>query len=135
MTDQEIDLDKFTLTDEDLAKAALPPTKEQRTAKRRQEGYFTTVPWAWKKALQMARSVAAYQLALHLLHVYFETKHKTFKVTNQMAAEAGLSRYQKTHALADMASWGIIAVEWRGKRSPIVTLMVPPLPSRRKKKA
>jgi hypothetical protein len=134
--DQDLDLGKFLLTEEDIAGAAMQPSKEQRTVDRRQKGYFTKVPWTWVKAFRRGRSIATVNLALHLLFIHFDTKHKTFKVTNQMAAEAGVSRYQKTRALTEMESWGIIMVEWRDKKNPIITLMLPPAPpARRRKKA
>ena len=51
-------------------------------------------------------------------------KSNTFVVSNLMAKEWGIHPDAKRRALRKLEKAGLIRVEWRGKRSPQVTLVV-----------
>jgi hypothetical protein len=73
----------------------------------------------------LARYKATTTLALHLLHRAFKERHHIIKVANGLLALKGISRRQKWRALLDLEGMGLIKVEHRGRRSPVITLLFP----------
>jgi hypothetical protein len=61
---------------------------------------------------------------LYLLHLHFKTKRLTFPVPNVWLKKRGIDRRAKYQALTKLAAAGLITVEWRCGRSPVVTLVV-----------
>jgi hypothetical protein len=62
---------------------------------------------------------------VYLLRRSTVEKSRQFPVPNGGLAKLGVDRYQKTRALHNLAGGGVIEVEWRPKKSPLVTLLVP----------
>jgi hypothetical protein len=65
---------------------------------------------------------SAYRVALYLLYESWQTGSTTLKLTNVALAKIGVSRRGKASALHELRKAGLIAVEEREKRSPIITL-------------
>jgi hypothetical protein len=105
-------------TPEALAKSA----RTRPAPKRRQQ--FTIVPQAWSGRLRNARLAATLKLAIFLLYQHWWTKGRPIKLTNVAAAKAGVSSDQKPRALEELELLGLVAVERRPKKSPVVALLV-----------
>ena len=90
---------------------------------RRRQKQFIMLPWTWVERLRDARSVTTYKVALYILHMSWKKHSKSFKLANGALSEEGISRYQKRDALKDLERLGIIRVERRVRKSPIVTAL------------
>jgi hypothetical protein len=65
-------------------------------------------------------------LLVWLLIVYrcWKEHQLTVTVTNEMVRKFGINRKAKTRALRNLERGGLITVEWRERKTPIVTLVV-----------
>ena len=114
--DPYADVRQHRLTPETLAKLAVVPRKIQR---RRQ--HFVSVPWTWIERLSRAAG-QTYLVALHLLYLHWKGRGEPIKLANGMLRIDGISRQSKWRALGDLERRGLIVVERRRRRSPIVRL-------------
>jgi hypothetical protein len=110
----------------DLSRYAPPPgmvrtTKPKREAKRL--AGFVMVPWAWANALAASdASGKVWTVACHILYETWRAKGQPIKVPNGMLARCGVSRQAKYRALQKLEQLGLVSVEWRDSKSPIVTI-------------
>src|SRR5262245_4143216 len=118
MTDDDpyADVRQHRLTPETLAKLAVVPRKMQR---RRQ--HFVNVPWTWIERLRGATGQTCL-VALHLLYLHWKGRGAPIKLANGMLRMDGISRQSKWRALGDLERRGVIVIERRRRRSPIVRL-------------
>jgi hypothetical protein len=82
------------------------------------------VPLIWMEQLASVTHVSMYRLALHLLYQHWKTGDGPIKLSNVSLAKVGVSRREKWRALAELESLGLIRVERRPRRSPLVTVLV-----------
>jgi hypothetical protein len=102
--------------------AAVPVTKISVSRKeRKRRGQFIMVPWTWVEKLEGAPG-QTYRTALLLLYEHWR-QGKPIKLNNRMLETIGVSRYSKWRALPDLEGRGLIAVERRPKRSPVVRVL------------
>jgi hypothetical protein len=92
-------------------------------ANQRRNKHFVKVPWVWVKQLAKARWAATTTVARFILHKNFETHGKPFILANGvLEQEMGVSRGQKWRALAELEQFGLIAIERRRRKSPVITV-------------
>src|SRR5262245_1463276 len=94
---------------------AVVPTKIQE--RRRQ---FIKVPWTWVERLAAARHIATYRVALHVLYRNWKGGSRPFTLANGALAAEGVARGTKWRALRELEALGLISIERRPKRSPII---------------
>jgi hypothetical protein len=109
------------------------PVKRVGTAikiqKRRKN--FAMVPMWWYEKLQGCRSTKTILLAIYLAHLDWKSKGKPFTLANGMLEYDGISRWSKCRALPALERRGLITVERRRKKSPVVRVHHQPPPDRR----
>ena len=117
--DKAIDLEKYALPDRPIPerRATVP-----RKIRRRGE-HFVRVPWAWVERLNGARG-STYRLALILLYLHWKGNGEPIKLANGMLRIDGISRYSKWRALNELERRGMIVVERRRRRSPLIQVLV-----------
>jgi hypothetical protein len=81
---------------------------------------FVIVPLAWVNRLVSARHIATYRVALHLLYLHWKSGGKPFTLSNK--AVKGVSRWRKWEALGELEALGLIRIERRRRRSPLITV-------------
>jgi hypothetical protein len=59
---------------------------------------------------------------LYILYRVFKDKRHTVAVGNEILARLGVSARTKTRALKDYEQAGVLSVEWRSGKSPLVTV-------------
>jgi hypothetical protein len=111
------DKDPFKL--EDLV--APPEAKSMSGKGQRRRGPFIKFPLTWEAALEGA-SRHTYALALRLLHLWWQHKGP-FPLSNGKLGERGISRFAKWRALVELKRRGLVSVERRPRRSPIISLL------------
>jgi hypothetical protein len=89
----------------------------------RRPGKFVKVPDLWREQLCIIRAHGStYRVALHLLHEAWRTGHCVIKLTNVALSKVGVGREGKAIALKELRKAGLITVEQRPYRNPLVTI-------------
>jgi hypothetical protein len=114
----------------DWSKLGLPPElataptvePEPKPAIKRSNRPFIKFPLAWQERLAHARSPNTYRVALHLLQRHWQTNLVQLELANLALTKKGVDRKKKTIALRELQDAGLIVVEYRGRKSPLVRL-------------
>jgi hypothetical protein len=117
-TDDEAELASMRI---DGGVSPVPPLEEAPEVIPKRGGrQFTRFENEWAKRLIANKStVGMWRMSLVLLRkADFADR---FPVTAKTMREAGLSRWSKQDVLKRLEALGLIRVEWRGRRAPIVT--------------
>jgi hypothetical protein len=96
---------------------AVVPRKIQRRRR-----HYVMVPWTWIERLEGATG-QTYRVALCLLYLSWKGEGEPVKLANGMLRIDGVSRQSKWRALNDLERRGLVAVERRPRRSPIIRLV------------
>jgi hypothetical protein len=91
-----------------------------RGKNRKQQKLFIMVPLSWHERLLKARHAATLKIALHSLYQHWKSGGKPFALTNNLS---GVSRWQKCRALAELEAFGLITVDRRVRKSPLITII------------
>ena len=105
-------------TDPTWAAAAKPKAKWRRR--------YVRVPWSWIERLKTSTRASTYRLALLLIYEHWRRGGRAIRLTNVALAEVGVSRRAKGPALEELERFGLIKVDRRPRKSPLVTLVVDP---------
>jgi hypothetical protein len=108
-----------------LSPGTLIARSEPRRITERRER-FAKVGLGWIAPLDKCASATAntYRVAIHLLDARFQAHGKPVTLGNGWLAELGVSRYAKRRALSMLEKLGMITVERRLRKAPIVTLIL-----------
>ena len=90
---------------------------------RRRHQHFIKVPFEWVEKLNGA-SGQVHQVALHLLYRHWKSDGQPIKVANGMMAMDGIPPQSKRRSLRELERRGLIKVQWRANRSPIVQVLL-----------
>jgi hypothetical protein len=90
--------------------------------KRRRE-HFIKVPMTWYERLKGAHG-QTYRVAWYLLYLHWKNNGEPIKLANGMLAMDGVPRESKRRALRNLECRGLVTVDWRSKKSPIVRVLV-----------
>jgi hypothetical protein len=101
-----------------VVKRATVPTK---ILKRRNQFIMMPMPWFEKLA---GTTDQTHRVVLYLLHLHWKGNGGPIKLANGMLRSCGVSPRSKWRALAELEQRGLIEVERRPRRSPIVHLML-----------
>jgi hypothetical protein len=118
----------FALTPEDIAELAprqkkSSPSKPASRSARRSQTKFIMLPYEQTLAAAGRLGNAPLAVLVELAHQVFKTHQNTVPLTNAALRSVGISRHAKLHALCQLEEVGVIAVSWREKRSPLVTVL------------
>jgi hypothetical protein len=105
----------------DPATLSTPPVPAKIRKRRKQ---FIMLPMWWIEKLGEAplATGATWCVACHLLHLDWKHHGKPFKLPNGMLKYDGISRQSKWRALPDLERRGLIAVQRRPSKSPIINV-------------
>jgi hypothetical protein len=112
----------------DLTKLALPQeiVRERRAVVpgkiQKRRAHFVKVPWVWIERLDGATG-QTYRLALCLLYLHWKSGSEPIKLSNGMLKIDGISRASKWRGLTELERRGLITIERRPSRSPLVRLV------------
>jgi hypothetical protein len=93
-------------------------------AERRTEKYFVKFPSSWVDRLGTAKRISTYRIALYLLHQHWRTTGRALPLSNVALVSAGVSRREKWRGLEELESAGLVKIERRPRKSPIITLLL-----------
>jgi hypothetical protein len=92
--------------------------------KRRHRRFIPPVPLAWfdRACVLPGKALAVGLVVWRLARV---RRSNTVQLTQAVVAQHGLSRWEKYAALRALESAGLVVVQRRGRRSPLVTVIEP----------
>lgn len=118
-----IDLEAFRRADAARQSDPQPAAKSPRPRRQPYKRKFVQMPWIWLDALASVNAPgSAYRLAAYLLYEAWRRDSDRIKLANVSLGERGVTRFSKYRALPYLRKAGLIAMDGRPKRSPIVTL-------------
>jgi hypothetical protein len=109
--------DPFNL--ENLRLVQVPRTPH-RVAKRQQ--HFIRVPFNWLGHLKGA-SGQTWHLTMQLLYLHWKNRGEPIKLANGMLQFDGISRASKWRALTELERRGLIKIERRTRKSPLIRVL------------
>ena len=109
--------DPFALENLRLVQVPRTPPK---IAKRRQ--HFIQVPFDWLERLK-GTSGQTWHLTMHLLYLRWRSKGEPIKLANGMLQFDGISRASKWRALTELERRGLIKIERRTRKSPLIRVL------------
>jgi hypothetical protein len=112
--DQYADLKRHRIEVQEVQ--AIEPRKIQK-----RRGHFIKFPMLWRERLSDAHG-KTWALAADLLYLHWKDNGEPIKLANGMLAIDGISRWSKYRSLKALEQLGLISVERRERRSPIVRL-------------
>jgi hypothetical protein len=118
------DLDNLRLTPEDIAAIQ---ARAAPTPRRRRQQPFTKFPRSWENRMQTVRHASSYRVALYLLYQTWKADEhliRPIRLSNTALAELGVSRWAKWRALRELERVGLIRVEERPRKSPLIHILV-----------
>jgi hypothetical protein len=65
-----------------------------------------------------------YHVALHLLYCHWKSHGKPFKLPNGWLRYDGISRWAKWRTINELARRGLILIERRSRKSPIIHVLL-----------
>ena len=116
------DLAAFRIDPNDAKLVTVAHTQRAKRRKRQ----FIKVPMDWHIRLLRARNIAASKVGLHLLWLHFRDNGRPTRLGNLALALEGVTQKQKLRALDELERLGLISIERRRRRSPIVTVILEP---------
>jgi hypothetical protein len=122
MTDDDpyADLKRHALTPQQILTLGRPVSVSRKTRRRREQ--FVMVPWTWVERLARARFTATYRVALHALHEHWRNGGKPFTLSN--SAVKGVERRAKWRALRELEQFGLVTIERRKRKTPLIAVTV-----------
>jgi hypothetical protein len=112
--------DNLALSDEQVRTLWLVPRKIQK-----RRAHFIRFPFTWLERLEGAHG-QTYRLALLLLYRHWKGGGEPILLANGMLAIDGVPPTTKLRALRDLERRGLVAVDWRLRKSPVVRLTTSP---------
>ena len=85
---------------------------------------FVQVPLWWIERATRATRTPQAMVCIWLLHLAWQSKSMTFPLPNDRLAKRGAGKRVKRRALASLEKAGLITVERRAGKTPIVSLVV-----------
>jgi hypothetical protein len=119
------------LSAEDVARHLRNLARNKAEAKtaahtRRRRDLYAQVPLCWAERVTNIRGASAKTLfvGIWLLHLSWKARSLTFSVPNGQLGARGVSRKAKYRALQQLEAAGLITVERRNRKPPLVTLVL-----------
>jgi hypothetical protein len=122
MTDNQYD--PFDPANLNLAQVARPKVVVVPPKLKKRREQFAKVPMLLWEHLNTAPEQTL-RLVVHLIHLYWTHNGGPFNLANESVVISGIPRQSKSRALRDLESRKVVAVEWRGRKGPIVQFLSP----------
>jgi hypothetical protein len=110
----------------DLSKLRSPDAPSDAASPRRPTlGQFLVIPDDWLDLLDAIPGRHAHRLMFRLMRISWRQKSVSVKVTNKIFLDCRMDRHTKSETLRRLELAGLISVEWRPRKSPLVTIHLP----------
>jgi hypothetical protein len=116
-------LERFQLTPDEVAQIPSRKVKTPQPKLEKRRRQFVRVPMEWFEKLGGAPGQTFF-IAVYVLYMDWKSLGKPFPLANGMLKFDGVGRHAKYKALRELERRGLVTVEWRRRRSPIVRRIV-----------
>jgi hypothetical protein len=116
-------LDRFRVVHSRDDASVNPPAREARD----KASDFARVPLRWAADVAKATNSPGYMVFVLLAYLAWKNKGRAFILSNDRLRRYEVSREVKYRALARLEKAGVIRVQRRGLRAPLITLLIDPL--------
>jgi hypothetical protein len=123
MNDTSFDPERFRLPPEMAAELTKAKPRRQGKRPKRTEPFLQIPHKAIVAGSQVLRGSKQFLVWLYVFHRVWSDKNQTVAVANQTLDAWGVRRKEKYKALRLLEEAGLVAVQWRTRRSPLVTLL------------
>jgi hypothetical protein len=103
------------------------PPNAKKTRRRRNDT-FVQVPLALAAAITKATNTPKAMVGIMVLYEAWVNKGKPFTLSDKKLTGFGVKRNTRRRALDAMEAAGLVTVEWKNGRAPVVTLVEPAQP-------
>lgn len=104
---------------------AKAPTKTPDKARRASNKEpFVQIPLWWAAAAAKATRMPGFLVCVELLHCAWKARSMTFSFPSGRLIRNGGNRWTKRRVLRRLEGAGLIAIEWRRGKNPLVTLVL-----------
>jgi hypothetical protein len=86
--------------------------------------YYTLFPYSWQERLRGCKAGSIFLLALYLLYEHWRSGGHRIRLSNGVLAAEGVGRNAKLDGLRELERRGLVQVEWRPRRAPLVTCLL-----------
>jgi hypothetical protein len=125
------DLDRLRVTPEfaekfEAAKREAKKSKKVTTSQSPTigQGPFVRYPVAAIPLIGAAKNAGTAKLFPLLLHLDWKAGHRPFKLPNSLLGPLGISRCRKGAVLRELEQMGLIRVEHRVRKSPLIAVLI-----------
>jgi hypothetical protein len=118
--EKDFDIRGFAVPGEAVEARLATPRKVQEA----RAEHFIMKSWAWHERLIGAPG-QTWRLADIVLYFHWRGGKKPFKLARGLRGMAAMPRMTRLRALRDLERRGLVAVEWRQRKSPIVKVNSP----------
>lgn len=101
-----------------------PVKKGKRPNRQRQKKEFVMLTRARLELLTRATQLSSWRVFCRLVLIDWKRPGQPIRLGNLALEEEGVGRKEKRGALAELEALGLINVERRGKKSPLVTVLI-----------
>ena len=123
--DDSVDWANLGLPPDLATQAQTTQAKPKAAAVRRSAQQFLKFPNAWLDRLEKIKAKGCtYRVATRLLYRAWRTNRLQFDLANVALRERGISRHNKWTALRELETAGLVVVERRPRKSPVVHLLL-----------
>jgi hypothetical protein len=99
------------------------PTRVPTKTRDREDQYFKMpMRWLRKLSTRPRANSATWCIACHLLRLNYEHHGLPFKLSNGVLKYTGIDRHVKYRVLSELEKLGLIAVDRRIRKSPIISI-------------
>jgi hypothetical protein len=123
VTDQ-FDPENLRLSPEQTAVIGVKPKTGRQPKRARAEPFLNITLRAVAAGAGVLRGTKQYLVWLYIHHRVWADKSDTVTVANRTLESWGVGKREKRKALKLLEEAGLVSVEWRTRRSPLVTLRV-----------
>ena len=110
----------------DFSKLRSPDApSDDASPKRPTLGQYLLIPDDWLDRLDAIPGRHAHRLMIGLMRISWRQKSATVKVTNKIFLGCRMDRHTKSETLRRLEQAGMISVERRPRKSPLVTIRLP----------
>jgi hypothetical protein len=126
MNDTTFDPERFQLPPEVASELAKAKPKRQGARPKRAEPFLQITHKAFLAGGRVLRGTKQFLVWLLIHHRVWADNSKTVVIGNQTLKAWGVGRNEKYKALRQLEGANLVTVEWRSRRSPLVTLLTKP---------
>jgi hypothetical protein len=120
--DERFDPQSLSLSPEQMAEIR---AKEEKLSSKRSRPIWCKFDYEGQLELARKSRIAGYAVQAELYRLWFKSYNKSQPIAlgNAVFGKLGFNRHRRIQALKDLENAGFVTVQWRKRKSPLVTVI------------